>query len=270
MTTEELLNKLSKKYPSPAYAFLRQVRNQTGYGYKAGTIRTADAMALGLWKSRGYYLHGFELKISRSDWLHELKEPAKAEAIAEYCDMFSLVISDIKIIDVSEVPKTWGIMVAQNGSVKTFREAPLNKDVKCMDRPFLCGFMRNITEQIERIYTPTVEVNEIIKDRVKNEVEYKLKSVDDRAFRYEKLIEKLKIFDKASGINLEGLDYEWNKPEAIGEAVNIVLNGNWKRVKQNLEIMKEDAKQTLKSAMEELKKIENYEKVNLSTPLKEK
>ena len=92
MKTNELLLKLSNKFPSPQYAFLSQVRNQTGYGNLSDGIRTADAMALGLWPSRGNYLHGFELKVSRSDWLNELKDPAKAEAIAKYCDMFSLVI----------------------------------------------------------------------------------------------------------------------------------------------------------------------------------
>ena len=45
MTTPELLSKLSKKYTSPEYAFLSQVRNQTGYSSSAGRIRTADAMA---------------------------------------------------------------------------------------------------------------------------------------------------------------------------------------------------------------------------------
>ena len=55
MTTPELLAKLAKKYSSPGFAFLSQVRNQTGYSNTRDPIRTADAIALGLWKSRGFH-----------------------------------------------------------------------------------------------------------------------------------------------------------------------------------------------------------------------
>lgn len=53
--------------------------------------RRADAVAMNLWPSRGNVLRGYEFKVSRADWRSELKNPAKAEPIAQYCDHWYLV-----------------------------------------------------------------------------------------------------------------------------------------------------------------------------------
>lgn len=77
-TAAGLLTLLAKRYPDPEYALLTQVADQTGW-----RSRIADAVAIGCWKSRGLYIHGFEIKVSRSDWLFERKHPEKAETIGQ-------------------------------------------------------------------------------------------------------------------------------------------------------------------------------------------
>jgi len=57
-----LFELLQKRFPSEEYACLPQVRNATGY---SSVIRTADAIAMSLWPSRGLDLHGFEFKSLR-------------------------------------------------------------------------------------------------------------------------------------------------------------------------------------------------------------
>ena len=47
---------------------------------------SGDAVIMSLWPSRGLELHGVEIKVSRADWKREAADPAKAEAIAAYCD----------------------------------------------------------------------------------------------------------------------------------------------------------------------------------------
>lgn len=252
--TEELLSRLSKKYPSPQYAFLSQVRNQTGH---SSTVRTADALALSLWPSRGNHLIGFELKVSRSDWLHELKDPAKAEAIAQYCDMFYLVISDSKVIDIAEVPKTWGVLVASNGTVKTLREAPL-LEAKAMDRTFLCGFMRNVDESIARQYTPTVEVSKIIEERVESGLDARTSSLKYESERYKKLVENLGKFRDASGLDLEKLEYNWTDPVKLGEAVHIVMNNDIDRIIDDLDFTKSRVKTILDNINTQLNGLEDF------------
>ena len=70
-------------FPEDQYALLFEVRNSTGYGKR---IRSADALAMSLWPSRGLELIGFEIKRSRIDWLKELSQPEKAEEICRFCD----------------------------------------------------------------------------------------------------------------------------------------------------------------------------------------
>lgn len=74
-----LIEMLRRKYPSPEWAFMQEVAPRPIGG------RYADVVAVNLWSSRGYAIHGFELKVSRSDWLRELKQPEKAEPIFRYC-----------------------------------------------------------------------------------------------------------------------------------------------------------------------------------------
>ncbi len=232
MKTAELLNKLSKKYPAPMYAFLGQVRNHTGYSGSDGT-RTADAMSLGLWPSRGCYLHGFELKVSRPDWLHEFKKPEKAEPITKYCDMFSLVVADISIVDIEEVSKNWGIMAIKNGVLKTIREAPLLKP-KPLTREFLAGFLRRFTEEKDNLYTPTVEVDKIIEEKVEAQIQSRIYASNRTAEEYDKLVANIKKFEEASGVNLEELKWGWNTPEKIGDAVKVIMDGRHKRLGKEL------------------------------------
>ena len=68
-------------FAGPAWAVLHEVPNATG----AGKVRTADAIAISLWPSRGLEIHGLEIKVSRSDWRRELKQPEKSVPIQRYC-----------------------------------------------------------------------------------------------------------------------------------------------------------------------------------------
>ena len=79
---DDLLSILAKKYAPPYWAFIREFRNATGFS----ATRSADALAFGMYRSRGQAIIGFEVKTVRSDWLRELKNPEKAEPIAQFCD----------------------------------------------------------------------------------------------------------------------------------------------------------------------------------------
>ena len=95
-----------QRYCAPEFALLFEVGNATGFA----TNRHADAIAMSLWPSRGLALHGFEFKASRSDWVRELKDPAKAETIATFCDYWFLVESDREIVKANALPMTWGLL----------------------------------------------------------------------------------------------------------------------------------------------------------------
>jgi hypothetical protein len=111
MTASDIERELMKRYPSGEYAYFSQVRNGTGFPRET---RTADAMVLSLWPSRGLELYGFEIKVSRSDWLSELKNPKKAEELSQYCDYW-YIVAPSDIVEIGELPATWGLM-AWNGT----------------------------------------------------------------------------------------------------------------------------------------------------------
>jgi len=93
VTAAEILVSLQERFCGPQYAFLPAVRDRTGMG----ASRTADAMAMSLWPSRGLELFGFEIKVSRMDWLRELKAPEKSEELFGYCDRWYVVVADKSI-----------------------------------------------------------------------------------------------------------------------------------------------------------------------------
>ncbi|MFB4275777.1 hypothetical protein ACBJ59_10830 [Nonomuraea sp. MTCD27] len=74
-----------------------------------GSNRRCDLLRIGVWASRGHGIDVHELKTSRSDWLRELDDPAKAEAWWPYSSRF-WVVAPPKMISPDEVPSGWGLM----------------------------------------------------------------------------------------------------------------------------------------------------------------
>src|SRR5690349_4873984 len=90
MSTSQIREALRERYAPPAWAFFEEVGNATGIR----SSRWADAVAMGLWHSRGIDIHGFEIKCNRNDFIRELRDPSKAEAVAEHCDFWWLAVGD--------------------------------------------------------------------------------------------------------------------------------------------------------------------------------
>lgn len=113
-TSDTLFAAVQASFPEPHFLTYREVRDSTGHDAE----RAADALALGMYRSRGRELHGFEFKISRSDWLRELAQPEKAESWFQYCDRWALVVSDATIVREGELPPNWGLAVPRKGRLK--------------------------------------------------------------------------------------------------------------------------------------------------------
>ncbi len=238
-TAEELEELLSNRFSPPEWAFLPQVRNGTGF---VNTARTADAIAMGLWPSRGLYLNGFEIKVRRSDWLNELKNPAKAEEIASYCD-FWWVVAPEDIIKIEEVPAIWGLMIPYGSTLKIVKQAE-KKDAHEPDKLFLAAILRKSQE----IITP--EARYTAKFQKGRKEGYK--EAQD-SFKYDKedhvrLKERVKNFEKTSGVTIN----TWRE-DNIGEAVKMVLDGEHLKAKENLAQLLEDSKKITQDIEKTLK-----------------
>lgn len=127
----------------PQHAWLYEVRNGTGYTRKP---RTADALVFSCWPSRGIWLAGVEVKVNRGDWLRELDDPAKSESVQRYCDYW-WVAAPTGVVEIAEVPETWGYYEVAGGKVHQRRAAP-RLEAQPLDRPMLASLFRNWSEQI--------------------------------------------------------------------------------------------------------------------------
>jgi hypothetical protein len=103
------------------YVAMSHVRSDAGFDAE----RTADFLALDLWPSKGLMLHGHEVKISRSDWLNELKDPEKSGAFLAHVDYWWLVIASKDMVKPGELPASWGMMALDSdGKLRVFKQAP--------------------------------------------------------------------------------------------------------------------------------------------------
>lgn len=200
-TANDVIAGLRARYAPPEWAFLEQVANATG----GRASRTADAVAMNLWPSRGCEIHGFEVKVSRSDWLTELKNPAKADEVARFCDRWWLTVSSLAIIQNGERPAAWGLIVVESGNARVVVEAaPL--EPAPLTRAFLGSVLRRATQQV----TPEA----IIRARVDEAVAVERAAWEARAAESRERVEgyedsyRLMVdrFQKASGINLRNYD----------------------------------------------------------------
>lgn len=210
MTSGDLEQLLRARYAAPAYALLTQVGIATGFACD----RWADALAMGLWPSRGVHLHGFELKVSRGDWLKELKQPEKAERHVRYCDHWWLVVSEPAIVAPGELPKTWGLLAAKGDKLQVAVEAP-KLEPEPPPRKFLAAIFRKVVEQPLSAVEKQKEY-----ERGYQAGKERLDAQRDRRL-YIELMERVEAFRAASGIDL---DYPLGGDAAkVGAAVKAVL-----------------------------------------------
>jgi hypothetical protein len=85
-------------------------------------------------------VYGFEIKVARGDWKRELTNPAKADAIQRYCDRW-WIVADEKIVELGELPPTWGLMAPKGEGLKVLVEAP-KLEATPLSRKFVAAICR--------------------------------------------------------------------------------------------------------------------------------
>lgn len=119
LSTPALEELLRAKYPRDRYALFFDVPDAVSLDQR----RRIDALAVGIWRSVGRHIEGFELKASRSDWLRELKHVDKADPFVALCDFFWLVTADSTIAKLDEIPACWGWIAATKNGLRIQRPA---------------------------------------------------------------------------------------------------------------------------------------------------
>jgi hypothetical protein len=233
LTTTQLQAMLGEKYPRDRYALFFDVPDNVG----TNAHRRADAIAVGCWRSVGHLIDGFELKVSRSDWLRELASVTKADPFLERCDRWWLVTSSPTIAKLEELPACWGWMAVTKGGLRVQKPAPRlpQPDSDRVHRLFMIGILRKLQDDLTRgpevaaiMQAAHEKREEEIEQRVKSRTEY-----DQR--RVLQLQATLKKFEEKSGLKVE--DWRLGNVAELVKAVDQMKSfggAYWDQVAQTL------------------------------------
>lgn len=207
-----------KTWAPPAFYCLHEVRNGTGYGIQEGY---ADVLAMSVWPSRGLRLIGAELKISRSDWIHELKNPAKAERFVKHTHNWYLITAN-DAAKIEEIPPTWGWMVAGDKGLKTMKAAP-DLTPELPSWRLMASIFRNIASPMQDMVAKS-EVEKLVAEGIAQSAENLRSTIDSIHAEKQKAVDQhyklraaINAFSSASGIHLDNwtADEEKYRAEAM-------------------------------------------------------
>lgn len=213
MKTADVKAALRTRFVAPEWAIFFEVGDSTGGAHR----RWADAVAMNMWPSRGMEVHGFEIKVSRSDWLRELKNPAKSASVQQYCDRW-WIVAPKGIINPGELPPTWGhYEVSESGALRQVVAAP-KLDAIPITNKFMAAMLRRAGVVDEDTVASRVRT-EVEKLRAKDEERIESR-VKDRTREANDLRDKVAQFEQISGLSIS----KWGEAEDTARAVRFVLD----------------------------------------------
>lgn len=220
MSAADIRAAIVKRCPGPEWVTAFEVPDDAGFDKR----RSADAVAMNTWPSRGLEIHGFEIKVSRTDFLRELRDPAKSATIQRYCDRWYVCIPDTgkggkMIASTEELPVTWGLLTLRGGKLVTVREAPKLP----ADQPGR-GFMAATLRAMQGRTVPQDAVHKMIAEAraaALKEAGANERGGGQQVLHLEKqmqeLRENIRAFEQASGIQLS----EWGDKTGNAQMGNV-------------------------------------------------
>ena len=173
-----MLDRLNVRYAktylngtSEGRQFMRAEHVQSAAGFSYGSTRVVDFLAIDMfvpkkptarertlaWGQRNGSIHGHEVKISRSDWLTELRDPTKAEAWARHCHHWWLVAPREVVRD--DLPEGWGLLVPWRDSLRVVVQA-VRRDPEPMPVTMIAALTRAVAKTEARLATPKETPND--------------------------------------------------------------------------------------------------------------
>lgn len=200
---------LRERFPAGSHALMFEVGNATGFS----TRRHADAIAMGLWPSRGMEVEGIEIKVSRGDWQRELCQPDKSAPIQKFCDRW-WIAAPKGLIDPAELPKTWGLLELNGkGALRVKVRAPA-LDAARLDRTFVAAILRRASN------VDDAELKTMVDKRVEQATTAIQKRADDEIQRHAReaqaVLAKAAEIKDATGIDLNS----WRPSKDIVAAID--------------------------------------------------
>lgn len=211
MKTPDVKSALRARFCSPEWTIFFEVADGTGMHQR----RWADAVAMNMYPSRGMEIHGFEIKVSRGDWLRELKNPEKSSTVQQFCDRW-WIVAPKELIKPGELPPTWGHYdITSAGIIRQMVAAPKLESVP-VNKSFMAAMLRRAGGIDEAAMAAAVaRERELLEasfnDRVQREIDY-------RTTKANSALEKLAEFERETGLSING----YGEVKEVAEAVRFV------------------------------------------------
>lgn len=140
------------------WAFLAHLPCTIGYNDKGFSshqpldcLRTMDAFAMGLWPSRGFTRVGYEIKMTRADFLRELADPLKGVRAYMLCHEFWFALApgiyqeaDHHLCNTHSEFAGWGIIeVPPTGRLKVISKPGVHEPLG-MSEAFIAALVRAV------------------------------------------------------------------------------------------------------------------------------
>lgn len=203
-TSTDIRMALKLRYPAQSHALMFEVAPATG-----GGTRYADAVAFGLWASHGHAIEGVEIKVSRADFLNEMKQPEKSEPVMRYCHRWWLACPK-GLVTKDELPPNWGMLELNGGGILTATVKAAKLSPVPVTLPFMAAMMRRNAGLDEEMSSRVVasEVARVVKetkDRLQREHDERL----SRSLRQaEDGLKQIETIKEQTGIDLN--NYGWH------------------------------------------------------------
>jgi hypothetical protein len=136
----DLKRRIAARHPlAKSWAVFNEVCALSGSWGKAGSI---DAIAVCLSAPRDFAVHGFEVKVNRSDWLNELNNPSKNMYAIDEVDYWWIVAPSVEIVHTDELPDKWGLYTCSGRGLRVTKRAKRLHEVgEPFSRPFVVSLL---------------------------------------------------------------------------------------------------------------------------------
>lgn len=197
--------------------------------------RRLDLVALNMWSSRAHRIVGFELKVSRGDWLRELDAFQKSEEWVAVVDAF-YVVTPPKLVRDDELPAGWGLLELAGNRMMTKRHATVREGCRTIPREVAARFIGRLAlsdagAQREAEYRARRDVQAEAEARVK--VMHENERENDRNELRTLRAEREELF---AALNLSPRDWQAHKSALMAAGIFCAAQSDTVGLRQRLEV----------------------------------
>jgi len=140
ITADNVYRAIRNKYSDrQRYAVMSEVNCGTGFAGKSWI----DGLVISLWPSDGLHRMAFEIKISRADFLSEMKKHAKNEFFREHCHEFWYATAKGVVKSEDEIPEGCGWMCMRGKEQLVIKKQAQRKATVLNDDLFVASMARS-------------------------------------------------------------------------------------------------------------------------------